>query len=281
MIQCVMLYGNNQMTVSKYGGVFRLATELRKNNYTVQCVDISPFVAMKQIDELKNVLAKIIDSNTLWLGISTTFMYKIFDLPFYRMKETLSKRQETNPDIGKDFIEMLAFIRSLNPNIDIIAGGSRKFALEQYGIKIFEGYSDTELIEFTNWRAKKTSKINLSFHSTNIKGTEYKDFSSSSIEYIDSDIVDKNESLPIEISRGCIFKCKFCSFPLNGKAKGDWVKHTNVLKDEFNRNYEKYGITSYTFTDDTYNDSPDKIKSLYDEVFSKLDFKYHLPPIFD
>jgi len=273
MIQCVMLYGNNQMTVSKYGGVFRLATELRKNNYTVQCVDISPFVAMKQIDELKNVLAKIIDSNTLWLGISTTFMYKIFDLPFYRMKETLSKRQETNPDIGKDFIEMLAFIRSLNPNIDIIAGGSRKFALEQYGIKIFEGYSDTELIEFTNWRAKKTSKINLSFHSTNIKGTEYKDFSSSSIEYIDSDIVDKNESLPIEISRGCIFKCKFCSFPLNGKAKGDWVKHTNVLKDEFNRNYEKYGITSYTFTDDTYNDSPDKIKSLYDEVFSKLDFK--------
>lgn len=268
-----MLYGNTIMPVSKYGGVFRLATELRKNNYTVQCIDISPFAKMRQINELKSVLEKIIDSNTLWLGISTTFLYNIFNLPFYRTKETLRKSQETNNTLDKDFTDMLAFIRSLNPNIVIIAGGSRRFGLEQYGIKVFEGYSDTELVEFTNWCAKKSSKINLNFYSTNIKGSEYKDFASSVIEYIDEDIVDKNESLPIEISRGCIFRCKFCSFPLNGKSKGEWIKYNQVLKDELTRNYEKYGITSYTFTDDTYNDSADKVKGLYDEVFSKLDFK--------
>jgi hypothetical protein len=79
--------------------------------------------------------------------------------------------------------------------------------------------------------------------------------------------------LPIEISRGCIFKCKFCAFPLNGKSKGEWIKHHEILKDELIYNYETYGITKYIFADDTYNDSLDKITDLYENVFDKLPFK--------
>jgi radical SAM superfamily enzyme YgiQ (UPF0313 family) len=108
---------------------------------------------------------------------------------------------------------------------------------------------------------------------TVIEGSEYKEFASSQILFKPEDIIDASDALPIEISRGCIFKCKFCSFPLNGKKKGEWIKHSNILLDEFNRNYELHGVTDYVFSDDTYNDSDEKIKRLYDDVYSKLNFK--------
>jgi coproporphyrinogen III oxidase-like Fe-S oxidoreductase len=60
---------------------------------------------------------------------------------------------------------------------------------------------------------------------------------------------------------------------MNGKTKGDWIKQSSVLLDEFKKNYELHGVTDYIFSDDTYNDSEEKIKRLYDEVYSKLPFK--------
>jgi hypothetical protein len=102
---------------------------------------------------------------------------------------------------------------------------------------------------------------------------EYANFVTSQIRWHKSDFIMPNETLPIEISRGCIFRCKFCAFPLNGKSKGEWVKHYEVLKDEMIYNYETYGTTKYIFADDTYNDSAEKITELYEQVFSKLPFK--------
>lgn len=106
-----------------------------------------------------------------------------------------------------------------------------------------------------------------------VEGGEFTEFSTSKIEFADSDVITPTETLPMEISRGCIFRCKFCSFPMNGKTKGEWVKHTDILLDEFKKNYEEHGVTSYIVSDDTYNDSADKVKLLYDEVYSKLPFK--------
>jgi len=60
---------------------------------------------------------------------------------------------------------------------------------------------------------------------------------------------------------------------LNGKAKGEWIKHSNVLLNELTKNYEEHGVTNYIFSDDTYNDSADKVKLLYDDVYSKLPFR--------
>jgi len=145
--------------------------------------------------------------------------------------------------------------------------------IEQFGFKVFKFYNDKEIIEFTDYCSGKNKNIDLKYFSDVVDGTEFNEFTTSRIEFTKSDIVHHAETLPIEISRGCIFRCKFCAFPMNGKSKGEWVKHTDILLDELKRNYEEHGVTSYIVSDDTYNDSADKVKALYDEVYSKLPFK--------
>jgi hypothetical protein len=247
------------MPLQKHGGVFRIASELRKHNYSALCIDICAFDHINKINLLKEVLSNTISTETLWLGFSTTFFDKILGLTL-----------KSTDDI--EIQSLIEFIKSVNPSIKIISGGTRQFPLQQYGVKIFKSYSDKEIVEFTNWCATNT-KSNIEFHTTLINGSEFKDFALSKIAYTDTDLIHNLDGLPIEISRGCIFKCKFCAFPLNGKTKGDWIKQGQVLLDELNYNYETLGVTHYTFTDDTYNDSIDKLKYLHDTVFSKLNFK--------
>jgi radical SAM superfamily enzyme YgiQ (UPF0313 family) len=45
--------------------------------------------------------------------------------------------------------------------------------------------------------------------------------------------------LPIEIARGCIFKCKFCSYPLNGKQNLDFRYFSSM--ELINATYGKAG----------------------------------------
>ena len=60
---------------------------------------------------------------------------------------------------------------------------------------------------------------------------------------------------------------------MNGKTKGEWVRRPEVIRDELIYNWEKFGIDTYDFADDTYNDSIDKVRLLHDKVFTKLPFK--------
>lgn len=269
---CILLYGNHSMPMTKYAGTFRIATELRNNGYTVQTIDLLAFNGFDE--DLKIVLDKFISEKTLWIGISTTFLFHVMGYPFFKTLKSKKFQHKKNPDIDKNLVEFVNYIKEKNPKIKLIMGGSRKFMVEDYGFKIFSFYSDTEIIEYTNYCAKKTNRINLKFFQKNIQGSEYSDFHNSQIIFEKTDIVTNDkETLPIEISRGCIFNCKFCSFPMNGKTKGDFIKRPQILLDELNKNYEIHGTTDYLFSDDTYNDSEQKVKLLYDEVFSKLNFK--------
>ena len=267
---CILLYGNHTHPGSKYAGTFRIASELRKNGYDVQCIDTIPFSGLDE--DFKKLLRTIITEKTLWLGVSTTFLPRVFNLPLIKNPEAYKKRWK-DAVIDVQLIEFIDFVKSLNPNIKLISGGARYFPLDKYGFQMFKSYSDALIVDYTKWCEGKLENPNPEFLTNSIQGSEYQDFTTSQILYEHCDIIDKGDTLPIEISRGCIFKCKFCAFSLNGKKKGEWVKHTNILREEFIRNYEMFGVTNYIYADDTYNDSLDKIKALYDDVYSKLNFK--------
>lgn len=254
-MNCILFYGSSTMPLQKHGGAFRIASELRKHDYKVQCIDICAFLYINEIDKLKTVLDNIVSEDTYWIGFSTTFFeFEILD----------------------QINEFISYLKITYKNVKIISGGWTRHK-KHFDFKlidhVFKNYSDTEIVEYTDICSKRNSKKNLKYISRIIQGSEYLKFSESQILYDQNDIVHPLDALPLEISRGCIFKCKFCAFPLNGKTKGEWIKKSNVLADELNRNYEKYGITCYSFLDDTYNDSLDKLKHFNDDVYSKLNFK--------
>jgi hypothetical protein len=261
---CIVLTGNADFPGGiKTTGGYRIASELRKSGYSVRVIDITVFNGFD--DDLKAVLEKVISDKTLWIGFSTNFFSTLFNIPMDMVGLA---------GIGSDqpIIDFILLCRKLNPNMKIVAGGFKNWGWKQYNIHHFMSYSDTEVVDYTNWLAGKGT-TDLSYHLGVTKGQEFKEFTSSRIDYEETDIMLPGMTLPIEISRGCIFRCKFCAFPLNGKTKGEWIKKAEVLRAEFLNNYERWGTTNYIFSDDTYNDSLDKVKLLYDEVFSKLPFK--------
>jgi DNA repair photolyase len=270
-INCILLYGNDTIPTNKNAGPFRIATELRNNGYTVQTIDLTAFDGFDA--DLELILNNIISEKTLWLGISTTFLYNIFGFPYNFTPEDKEKKLKHNPLLDSDLKRFVSWVREKSPNIRLISGGTRQYFLEDYGFTIFHFYSDKEIVDFTKdcetWRLPAAELPD----NQHIHGSEFQDFVNSQIIYDPNDIIFAGEALSIEISRGCIFKCKFCGFPLNGKTKGEWIKNSHTLKEELIRNYEIFGTTDYIFSDDTYNDSDYKVKLLYDEVYNKLPFQ--------
>jgi len=270
--QCLLLCGNTILPgVLRNAGPARLATSLRDAGFDTVCADIGAISAKNNNTHLLDkIVKKFVGPDTLWVGISTTFLSHIFDMPIGRMVDN------SEQEIPKDslFQHFLDLCKTINPNVKFILGGGYYMNLSKYGFYHFRGYADYELIEFTKWCRESSYKmVNVNRLGKVIECKEYSDFVTSQIKWHETDFITPNDTLPIEVSRGCIFRCKFCAFPLNGKSKGEWIKHCDVLRDELINNYEKYGVTRYIFSDDTYNDSADKITSLYEEVFSKLPFQ--------
>lgn len=268
-MDCVLLYGNSGLPgILRPAGPARITTELRNYGFDAISIDIGA-IHRTRFDLVERLLRKFITKKTLWIGLSTTFMPDFFGINFPRLDQL---KDDSNIEEG-DLPKFVEICKDINPNIKFILGGSYSLNLSKFNFYTFRGYADKEIVEFTKWcknsnyhpKIKRLGKI--------IECDEFEHFIGSRIDWQRYDGIEENDTLPIEISRGCIFKCKFCAYPLNGKSKGQWVKHFDILRDEFIKNYEKWGTTKYIFSDDTYNDSPDKVIDLYENVYSKLPFQ--------
>jgi radical SAM superfamily enzyme YgiQ (UPF0313 family) len=280
-------------------GAYKIASQLRSNGYSSQVVD---FFSHFLLDELKHIVDKFVTSETIWVGISTTFISQKEDFVFNSEKiKTAIKDNDVNmlskihdpsmsggvyphdPSTMKDFLK---YIKEKNPNTKIIVGGAKTWSAESYEETMnrvipdyyVNGYADEAIISLTNWLSNPEKFPEPIFHGPKKNKIEsfidydFNDFNTSMLKFESNDHVDQGETLPIEIARGCIFKCKFCNFPLIGKKRGDYTKNKETLLKEFNYNYEHYGTISYMFMDETTNDSIEKAEFLLD-VTSSLSFK--------
>lgn len=257
-------------------GAYKVASTLRKHGYNTLVVN---HLSWFTLDELKTVIDASVTAETLILGISTTFLQSItYDEDGKRQYDFLVGTDVIFPQ-GKDFEnEIIAYVKNINPNIKIVVGGVRtdtsaKNSNMDYA---FLGYSESSIIDLMSNLTENTPLPNTFVNNHNVAivddrtAPRYK-FTEDMMIWDKTDIIN-HKVLPIEVGRGCIFQCKFCSFPLNGKKAVDYNKNADVIYDELLDAYERFGITHFMIVDDTFNDHINKLINL-EKVIERLPFK--------
>jgi radical SAM superfamily enzyme YgiQ (UPF0313 family) len=221
---------------------YQLSHWLRKHRFECQVIE---FIQHFTADEIVELTEPFIDSRTIAIGISTVFW-------------PLVPMQAPN-----NILEAIKKIKEKYPTIKIVAGGSYtdKYNVNDYFDEIFRGDGEDT---FLKWCQEQSYGVSLPNRKFDIKENDHL--------FQDRDCIMPDEALPIELGRGCIFKCGFCFFPNLGKEKGTYIRNPIHLKESIVRNRDLYGTTNYVFLDDTCNEDQDKIQALV-EINKSVDFK--------
>jgi len=270
-------------------GAHKLASHLRNLGITVTVIPNCLSFTLAGIKQ-------IIDQNSkdlLWAGISTTFLTtKAGSLLEYRKQwaaldspilenNVLFDINLTN-DLPTQLVwgdqEMSAVGSWIKEkyNVPFLIGGAWVSTIDRGNLQeldencyIVTGNAETFVENFT--LARKRDNSCLPPYVNDNKNYDDMEFKSSQMIWTESDLVDQDMWLPLEISRGCAFNCAYCEY--DRKNSTDFYKRSNVLREELIRNYEKFGVTKYMLVDDLYNDNKNKVRRLYDEVWSRLPFQ--------
>jgi hypothetical protein len=292
MSQIIICAGISVVPYIRPVGPYQLANVLRQAGYTVQVIDQYPWIAYQGVDTVIKLFEKFVGPETLWIGYSSTWFRKIENLapgpddhlPGGVMKRVEDIRENTLLFTNEELTKIKSSVLARNPAVKFVLGGARSTLgrIGQFSPLIdycIEGYADNSVLRFSNWLSGKGDKPPTTINGDGTQsitndhkatGFDYENFL---FRWDDNDLVNPGETLPMEIARGCMFNCAFCSYPLNGRRKMDYLKNPEVLRAQFIDNYERFGTTNYFFLDDTFNDSVEKLQILHDEVFAKLPFR--------
>lgn len=245
-----IIFNDTSVFHRRSSGPYRLATLLRQRGYSVQVIE---YLHVWNNNELLQLLDKLVNNNTLAFGFSYTWMQN---------------------DAVQRAIKLL---KTHYPDKKIFAGGQQPFQHDLGFDLMVTGYIENSLDQILEYiindtvpeHAKYIANIN-GLHIDANKSYPAPNIPDLTVEYVDSDFVDANEVVTLELSRGCRFACKFCCYPFLG-FKHSTFRNPENLRQELINNYEKYGITSYTIADDTVNDDDAKLEMLA-EVVESLPF---------
>jgi len=265
----------NQISPYRTLGAYKIAHYARAAGYDTQVIDHVMFQTEQQ---LRQCILKYISNTTLAIGVSTTFM-----------RDPDRPQQSLPPHL----ITVLNEISEQFPNVKLIFGGYGTYLVTTTVCKDFvknpyaviQQYGEDTFVDVLDhlrgkgpepvWSIAPTSNVNR-FKKT-IKqyaapsAVRY-NIETDAFKFTEHDAVMPNETLPIEISRGCIFKCKFCNHLLLGRGKLDYLRDFELVREEIVHNYEKWGTTNYFVICDTFNDTEYKMKAWHQMVTS-LPFK--------
>lgn len=267
----VLFTGCKSVNVKTFGA-YKCAHELRQAGFRTLVVN---HLHDLDINDLKRILSCTVGPDTLFVGMSNTFLDPVRQAavnPLRDIKTVYQSILPHGPEIEQQFVD---HIRSLNARCRIVVGGTRTFFnINNPNIDYaIIGYADVSIVNLANHlkhdRPLPNAKRNINRLTViDDPNAENFDFVNSSMIWTPDDVIIPGETLPLEISRGCVFNCSFCTYRLRGKQKLDYLKRYDILRDELVRNYETYGTTTYRLLDDTYNDTREKIDIMLQMVKS-------------
>lgn len=244
-------------------GAYRIANELRSHGYS--CKVINGFTDFSA-EELVALVESCIGPETSMIGLSCTFVGT------HSSKGYFKSARSAYPD---SFRTCLDEIKARHPRIKIVVGGSTASGFELACADIYVyGFGEEGVIQIMRSLKSGTppqGEIIDGRFVVHSKNTSL-NFAGASTFYNDEDAIVPGETLLLELTRGCRFRCKFCAFPLNGRSKNDYYKDAELVRTELLENYERWGITTYILGDDTYNETVEKLE-YYNKVFTSLPFR--------
>lgn len=259
-------------------GAYKCAHVLREQGYSCLVVD---HLHTFSLDEFSKVLEVAMGEDTYAVGFSSTFFNTVNERSASGaiIYDPMTSVDEYFFPQGKEFeLQAIDMIKQKNKNCKIILGGVRAHANVKnkrvdYSVV---GFSEISIVDLANHLVKglelKNSVKNLwGVTVVDDKFAVSYDFKNSKFQWEDTDIIN-TKVLPLEISRGCIFRCKFCSYPMIGKKNLDFIRNIETLREEMQRNYDRYGVTIYYIIDDTFNDNDYKLNAMLEAV-KQLTFK--------
>jgi radical SAM superfamily enzyme YgiQ (UPF0313 family) len=264
---------NETPRIVRHLGAYRIASELRKHGYDAVVIDYTQYMTAQ---EIINAISKVLTKETLWLGYSSTFFY-------LRREEgpipNLVKMYQSTP--YEKITTIYDYVKT-NSNTKIVFGGAYALlAHADHRVDYYiAGYGDVSIVDLTNFLAGKKNSLD-HFTEKTIEGKtcividsgKYPEPKMDQLQtFFHEEHLLPNEAVPVEFARGCIFKCKFCSYPLLGKKKGTYIRDMEEVRDELVKLWETKGTDSYYITDDTFNDDNDKMEQFH-KLFTSLPFK--------
>ena len=256
--------------VFRYSGPYKIAHYVRDNGFSAQVID---YVTNFTQDELLEFTLKFVNEETLALGISTTFISQ----HEYEVDGSIAR-------ISEPMRNVLRIVKEKFPKLKIILGGHLSDKVSGWGLVdgVVTGYGEDIFLELLqHYKTGSTPphfKLNTSLWSNKIVRNYYEaespkyNIEHDNFKFVKEDCILPNDTLPLELSRGCIFKCKFCAFPLLGRGKLDYLRSFECVKEELVYNYENFGVTNYYILCDTFNDTEYKV-SEWHKMLTSLPFK--------
>lgn len=257
MISKIMLKGlifnvnREGYVMARTVGPYRIAHVLRQEGWDIEVVD---FFTYWTLDELKTLTITREPANLKFIGFGFFFIFK-----------------------SEVFDDYTKWLKETYPHIIIIVGSMAQYPYNSPQIDYnISGYGELSILALLKYLYSNGDrpKFSLSFNSgKHIPGNTYYPsypMNSLMVKYEDRDFLLPEEWLGIELSRGCKFKCDFCNFPVLG-VKGDYSRDAKDFKEQLQDTYDRFGNQYYYTSDETFNDSVEKITK-FANVVETLEF---------
>jgi radical SAM superfamily enzyme YgiQ (UPF0313 family) len=258
--------GTDDKKIYRPLGAYQTAWYLRNYGYDVQVID---FINRIPENEIYKALQKFITNET-----------KI--LAYGAMVSVIAPETQI---FLKKIERILKYVREHFPHVKIVAAGpavtllNRLYRNQSLFDYMLIGHAEDTMLALANHfvrndphpQFEKLDGNKIIRESFALPSKEKFDIQHCRHRWHKNDFIQPGESLPLELGRGCIFKCKFCQYPYIGKNKNDFTRNMDLVIEEIQHNYENWQTQNYYLLDDTFNADQDRLK-LFSNAVQKLPF---------
>ena len=187
--------------------------------------------------------------------------------------------------LDSHYIDLAKNIKKQLPNAKILFGGKRRMQRKEMTLfgdvdAIFLGRTKEMLEDYI--KGNDMSKYITNSEFPNIFVNNDLDYNvEKAISYSlfkEDDFLLSTDVIGFEVALGCKFNCSFCNYPLRG-FKNLYMNCEEQLYYTMQHAYDTYGITTFYASDDTLNESDEKLQLLVD-IVKRLSFKPNIAGFF-